>query len=305
MLILYGTKEKNINVTDICYKKFMKKGVIKIPKIDEVRAGFFTDPCWGVTKSIFIINESDDVVLEYDDKTSVFIDTNTNEIKTEENYEILLKDIHSKLKIGYGDFNDEYPEQIMTVSYLTGDEKILEIGSNIGRNSLVIGYLLSQKNNNNFVTMECDTDTAKILKYNRDLNKMNFHIENAALSKRKLIQRGWDTFCCDVLLEGYKSVNTITLEELNKKYNIIFDTLVLDCEGAFYYILMDMPEILNNINLIIMENDYHDINHKKYVDDVLMKNNFYIEYAEVGCEDARHSFPQIFERFYEVWKRKL
>ena len=38
----------------------------------------------------------------------------------------------------------------------------------------------------------------------------------------------------DELLPGYKPVNTITLEELNNKYNIEFDTLVLDCEGAFY-----------------------------------------------------------------------
>ena len=30
-----------------------------------------------------------------------------------------------------------------------------------------------------------------------------------------------------------------------------FDTLILDCEGAFYNILKDMPEILDNINLII------------------------------------------------------
>jgi len=79
--------------------------------------------------------------------------------------------------------------------------------------------------------------------------------------------------------------------------------LVLDCEGAFYYILMDMPEILNNINLIIMENDYHDINHKKYVDSILIQNNFYVEYSENGCALAKQIFPQTFENFYEVWKK--
>jgi len=31
---------------------------------------------------------------------------------------------------------------------------------------------------------------------------------------------------------GYKWVNTITLDEVKKKYNIDFDTLVLDCEGC-------------------------------------------------------------------------
>jgi FkbM family methyltransferase len=314
MKVLYGTKDKNIDVTDICYKKLMKDDIIRITCNDEVRAKIFTDPCWQVLKSIFIIKDVDQDMLEYDSVTDIYIDTNTNEIYTKNIpdyilskyiYDTKLKDIHSKLKIGYGSFQDEYPEQIMAVRCLTGNEKVLEIGSNIGRNSLVINYILSEKgNNNNFVTLESDTNTAKILTYNRDLNKFNFHVENAALSARNLIQRGWNTICSDVLLEGYEKVNTITLEELNKKYNIQFDTLVLDCEGAFYYILMDTPEILNNINLIIMENDYHDINHKKYIDEILIKNNFYVEYSENGCELAKQIFPQTYDNFYEIWKRR-
>jgi hypothetical protein len=43
------------------------------------------------------------------------------------------------------------------------------------------------------------------------------------------------------LMPGYTNIYKITLEELNRKYNIMFDTLVLDCEGAFYYLLMEMP----------------------------------------------------------------
>jgi hypothetical protein len=73
--------------------------------------------------------------------------------------------------------------------------------------------------------------------------------------------------------------------------------LVLDCEGAFYYILMDMPEILNNINLIIMENDYHDINHKRYIDNILRENNFIVEYSQQG------GWGPCFHNFFEVWKK--
>jgi hypothetical protein len=79
----------------------------------------------------------------------------------------------------------------------------------------------------------------------------------------------------------------------------MFDTLILDCEGAFYYILQDMPEILTNIKLIIVENDYHDISHKLFVDDVLVKNNFSLDYIEyLPYEDLIcHS------NFFEVWIR--
>jgi hypothetical protein len=61
---------------------------------------------------------------------------------------------------------------------------------------------------------------------------------------------------------------------------------------------MDMPEILNNINLIIMENDYTNINHKKYVDDVLKNNNFFVDYVERG------GWGPCSNNFFEVWKRE-
>jgi len=219
---------------------------------------------------------------------------NIEYFKTDE--ETLLE-IQSKLKINYGSFNEEIPEQLMVIKYLTGTEKVLEIGGNIGRNTLIISYILNNKNNNNLVTLESDTNIAKQLTENRDINNLNFNIENSALSNRKLIQKGWDTIPSDTLLEGYNWIKTITLNELMNKYNIIFDTLVLDCEGAFYYILMDMPEILNNIKLFIMENDYHDITHKEYIDKILIANNFYKDYVESG------GWGPCYNNFFEVWKK--
>ena len=87
---------------------------------------------------------------------------------------------------------------------------------------------------------------------------------------------------------------------MNAKYNIDFDTLAVDCEGAFYYILMDMPEILDNIRLIIMENDYIEIYQKIYVDEVLSRNNFYVDYTE-SLEFEERCCKN---NFFEVWKRK-
>ena len=198
-----------------------------------------------------------------------------------------LQKIHSTLKLKYGSFKDELPEQKMVVRYLKGNEKVLEIGGNIGRNSLVIASIVKD-----LVVLESHEIIATQLKENRDLNHFNFQIINAALSKRKLIQKGWDTIPSDVLMEEYTWVNTITLEQLN-----IFDTLVLDCEGAFYYILMDMPEILDNVNLIIMENDYWDISKKNFVDEILLKYNFTRDYAESG------GWGPCYLNFFEVWKK--
>ena len=184
----------------------------------------------------------------------------------------------------------------MVVRYLRGQEKVLEIGGNIGRTSLVIASIL--ENSNNLVTLESDENISKKLSVNRYLNNMKFHIESSALSKRKLIQKIWETKPSEILEPNFKWVNTITLEQLKTKYNIKFDTLVLDCEGAFYYILMDMPEILDNINLIIMENDYHVLEQKKYIDNILTKNNFYVDYTEKG------GWGPCRNNFFEVWKKR-
>jgi len=293
MNIYYGILDNKIDVTDICLKKLTKNNIINIPSGDANRSVFFTDPLLGVHKCIIILNNN--VLTEYDEFTELTINIIDNTIQLDVIYKKLTK-IHSKLKIKYGSFMDELPEQKMVVRYLKGHEKVLEIGGNIGRNSLVIASILD--NPSNFVTLESDVNIAEQLKENMVLNNLNFHIESSALSNRKLIQRGWDTITSDILQKGYTSVNTITLSNLINKYNIVFDTLVLDCEGAFYYILMDMPEILNNINLIIMENDYFEISKKNYVDEILKKNNFVVDYKESG------GWGCCFDNFYEVWKKR-
>ena len=300
MIIKYGTNDISIDVTNICLSKLTNNNIIIIPFGDINRAYFFSDPCYGILKKIFI--EYCNNKLECDEKYIIKINLTNKSITMLNETETYnkLTNIHSNLQLKYGTFDLELPEQLMVTRYLKGNEKVLEIGSNIGRNSLIISSILNEYNNINFVTLETDINSVNMLTHNRDVNNLKFHIENAALSKRKLIQKDWETIPSDTLREGYIIVNTITFEELKNKYNINFDTLVLDCEGAFYYILLDMPEILDNINLIIMENDYRDVTHKQYVDFILKKNNFYRDYVEPVFADI--PLPCI-GYFFEVWKK--
>jgi FkbM family methyltransferase len=205
-----------------------------------------------------------------------------------------LKNIHNQLQIRYGSFQEELPEQLMVAKYLTGSESVLEIGGNIGRNSLVIAHILNSTGNTNFVSIECDVNVADMLKENRELNGLRFFIETRALSKRKLAQKGWRTIVCDNCPSDHVKVNTITVHELRAKYNIKFDTLILDCEGAFYYILKDMPEILDGIIMIIMENDYFDISNKREIDKILSDKGFRVEYWENG------GWGPCYYNFYEL-----
>jgi FkbM family methyltransferase len=237
---------------------------------------------------VYIFNDKTDIVYDITTQKVVSIDI-PNKVSR-------LSEIHTKLTLNHGSFEDEYPEQVMVADFLKGHEKVLELGANIGRNTLVIASIL--KNSKNLVTLECDPTIAAQLKENRDLNSLEFHIENSALSMRSLIQKEWETMVSDTVLDGYTKVNTISYEQLLAKYSIDFDTLVADCEGALYYIFSDMPEMLRNINLVIMENDYYVLEHKEFVDSVLVKYGFERVYSE------GYGWGPCSDNFYEVWQKQ-
>jgi hypothetical protein len=60
-----------------------------------------------------------------------------------------------------------------------------------------------------------------------------------------------------------------------------------------------MPEILNNVNMIIMENDYKDIRHKQYIDQILKKNNMNVIFSQEGGWGVCEKF------FFEVWQKQV
>ena len=291
MKIYYGKNESIVDVTDICINRLLTDNIINIPEGDHARAAYFSDVIPGIHKDIIIVINNERYT--YDEYHIIKINLTTTEVSATKN---VLNTLHSKLKINYGSLSDELSEQKMAVKYLRGHEKVLELGGNIGRNSLIIASILNDSSN--LVTMECNKDIAPQLQENRDMNGLNFNVECSALSNRKLMQKGWDTVPYEgVLPFDHVMVETITFDELESKYNIKFDTLIIDCEGAFYYILLDNPAILTNINLIMMENDYHNIHHKELVDNVLHSYNFNVDYVEAG------GWGPCYNNFFEVWKK--
>lgn len=308
----YGTLDHNIDITKTIEKSLQVEHYIVIPANDNVRAHVFSDPCFRAVKSIMISGLSNRMHV-IDHQTTLILDTRTNQVitdpllsrrlivQTKLKPEDKATALHSLISIQHGSMQDEFPEQCMALEFLTGTEKVLEIGGNIGRNSIVISSILEK--DTNLVVMECSKSIADVLAKNRHQNRHTFHIENAALSKIKLIQKGWKTIPSEELLEGYTEVQNVGFHELEEKYQIQFDTLVLDCEGSFYYILQDFPDILTNIRTIIVENDYADLEHKAFVDDRLKEHQFECVYVKEGPEEARQlKFPCL-TNFYEVWKR--
>ena len=58
-----------------------------------------------------------------------------------------LTDLQNSLTIKYGSFDEEAVEQEMTYKFLAPDDKVLELGSNIGRNSLIISKIFTSSEN--------------------------------------------------------------------------------------------------------------------------------------------------------------
>ena len=214
------------------------------------------------------------------------------------------------IKLLYGSMNEEKVEQNLSKKYIEPNSIVLEIGGNMGRNALVISTILTS--DNNLVTMEPNKEFYEKLIANRNYNNKNFHIENSCLSKNRTFILDSRSFqegkLVEIYPQNYKNLkldnafesNCIDYESLCNKYNKIFDTLCIDCEGAFYYILNDFPDILNNIKLIIMENDYENIDHYNYIKQILMNKNFMLIETiplvncpwDAPCKDF----------FYQVWK---
>jgi FkbM family methyltransferase len=214
--------------------------------------------------------------------------------------------IHRNLSLFGGPWNSEMPEQFMAAEYIAADAHVLELGSNIGRNSLVIATLLRDPAQQ-FVTIECDPSSLAFLQTNRDLNHLQFHIEGSALSARPLTRRGWVTTPVGVKPSdsttwsdySIEPVSTITYDALLLKYRIIFDTLVADCEGALYYIVMDTPQLLDTLHTIIVENDYLEPAHRRAVDNVFMAKGFVSVFTRHGGFGAIEN-----ESFFQVWQHK-
>ena len=301
MLFFYGKKNRYINVTNIILNNCLFENKIKIPKNDLTRLKLFKkDPIKNVVKEVIFINNNKRYYFDAEKEAIIDLISIDNydkelynkEIEIKKNTNKYLEKLHSELQLVYGKFSLELPEQKLAITYIEKDDIVLELGGNCGRNSLIISSILSDQSN--LLVLECDEKSVAKLKKNREVNNLNFQIEPSALSEHNLVLIKWTTYISDTILPNSKKVNTIKYPELIEKYKLKFNTLVIDCEGAFYFILKSYPVILKNIKKIIIENDFKNIKHKIYVLNFLKKNKFNLIHELRGKNTSD---------FYQVWMK--
>lgn len=204
------------------------------------------------------------------------------------------------LRMHGGDFSIEVPEQQSVIRFVNRDARVLEIGGNIGRVSLVLSSILSDSKN--LVVVESDPANARVLEQNRDENGFSFKVVNAAISNIPLAQYMWNCYPVDEAPEGSVPVPTVRYQEMLAQTGIDhFDTLVADCEGCMDPILQDSPEIFHGVTTFIVENDYLSKESKARVDQFLSVNGFKRVFAQ-ALDPGLGSMPCDRE-FYEVYRK--
>ena len=308
--VYYGIHNQYVDVTGKLINSKDIDDFVEIPTGDHNRANIFGgDPLPDILKSVFLQYENNSTLTEIDHEQSIKIKLSYGTIKEYIKFKLnhmnivdnstIFSLLHNNLKITNGNFNEELNEQTMSVNFLYGqDRKVLELGGNIGRNSLIIASIIA--NDTNLVVFECDSNSANILEYNKSLNGFKFNVESCALSENRIAFQGWNSITLsptDNVPDWYIEASTMTFNTLTQKYGN-FDTLVADCEGALYYILKDTPQLLDNINLILMENDYVIYEHKLFIDQLLLSHGFTKIYNCPGGWGPCYDF------FWETWKKQ-
>lgn len=154
MNIFYGIDDNKIDISMIIIKLLKDKEKLIIPNSDVARYKMLNiDPCPNIIKKIYITDNISTKIFEHNveivlEKKLVyelllnnikFLDRKewwNKEGKYIDNDELKLNKLHNYLKLTNGSFNEEYAEQIMSIKFIKSNNKVLEIGSNIGRKYL-------------------------------------------------------------------------------------------------------------------------------------------------------------------------
>ena len=221
-----------------------------------------------------------------------------------EKYLNVLQNIHQKIgSIIEGSMEEEFLEQVMsciaiTDYYRTGD-KVLEIGCNIGRNTLVLSYLVGSEN---IVAIDAGRDFVTTCEQNlRNNNFSNFTVLPIALSNTPLKRNMWTTYEYDQsqpLEPNCDSVDTMTWTDFKKHYGT-FEILVADCEGALLKIIQENNDFLDTVHTIVVENDYVTVHEKENVDMFYVSKGFKRVFNH-PLENVDHPNAA---NFYSIWTK--
>lgn len=180
----------------------------------------------------------------------------------------------------------EHYEQLQAEKYLTPKCVVLELGARYG----TVSCIINKKVGPNMVVVEPDIRVQDALEQNMKANDCDFNIVKGVISRvpleltEKNSYHGYGT--TSIKME-VSSIPNITLEEVENKYNLTFNTLIADCEGFLEQFMDENPKLYKQLSLILFEKDYPQKCNYIKIEDTLKANGF-------TCLDGS---------FHSVWKK--
>jgi FkbM family methyltransferase len=146
----------------------------------------------------------------------------------------------------------EVPEQYLASTYVNPDAVVLELGARYGTVSCVINNRLLNRSKQ--VSVEPDETVWKALEDNIEKNGCSVHIHKGFVSKKpkKLIHMGY----ASTTIDGNTETTSLSVEELQRQYNLTFDTLIADCEGFLQTFFDEHPFMYSQLHTVIFEADF-------------------------------------------------
>ena len=149
----------------------------------------------------------------------------------------------------------EAPERALAHKWIEPDASVLELGGCVGVVSCVVNKLLEHPENH--VVVEANPTLINLLGENRDANGCAFQIENCIVSGASeaefYIARIMTANSKDSGIGKRIPVDTVTLEALEDRHGVKFDTFILDIEGGEFDFFVENAARLTEIKLVILE----------------------------------------------------
>jgi FkbM family methyltransferase len=157
------------------------------------------------------------------------------------------------------DIDFEIDQRVLVKSFISKHARVLELGARYGTVSCLISELIHDPTKH--VAVEPDATVIEALETNKLVNGGQFHVYNGVISK--------DAYTINTVEPSHKyyeyatyttkcsesDVQHMTLEALQRHYDVEFDTLIADCEGFLCDFVEENKDAMKQFKLIIFEKD--------------------------------------------------
>jgi len=142
--------------------------------------------------------------------------------------------------------------RVLLQPLLSSTATVMEFGGRYGTTTCEIASI--QGNSGKLVTVEPDAKVWGALKHNTATHNCDFHLLQGVLGTVPQTIVGWGYGTFTKTSSDSNSMAT-TFADVEKRFGLRFDTLVVDCEGCMDRVLDENPGMLTNIQLIMLELD--------------------------------------------------